>query len=267
MTQEQLKILRQIRKTMIVLIAMTTLGKPTGETELSRILEVSNKLARAQLDSLEKLGLVVRRGRYASFELTGDALELGLLDPSGKLYPTTGKIFLTTGEVFPTPINIINDSVKDLNRDSPESIKTIKTLTRANHYARGARGKIFPSFKVVDKPVDKPVDNFKTSSIDKWEGIPPDLAQAFREVKLMPNDRTRALAQEAHITPDYVRAIYRQLAERGMGSQTGLLVVQLEANMPAPNLMDIGHIRDCTCAECSGPDTYKGWTSSRRDRS
>jgi hypothetical protein len=45
MTPEQLKIVRCNRKSCIVLIVMYTLGRPTGETEISCILEISSKSA------------------------------------------------------------------------------------------------------------------------------------------------------------------------------------------------------------------------------
>jgi DNA-binding IclR family transcriptional regulator len=92
MTPEQLKIARCIRKTCIVLIVMYILGRPTGETEISRILKISSKSARELLDSLERVELVVRTGCCASFELTKDALELGLFDDTGRIYRSSRMI-------------------------------------------------------------------------------------------------------------------------------------------------------------------------------
>jgi hypothetical protein len=241
MTPEQLTIIRQIRKTSIVLIVMFNLCRPTGETEIGRILELSSKSARDKLDSLERLGLVVRRGRFASFELTPNAFELGLCDPSGKIYRSSGNIYRS-------PI-IINELNNDLNNS--DSIKTIKTLTREDHNARNGSGKNFPSSQAVDKPVDNPVDKSGiTFKPDPWDGIPQDLAKAFREARLLPNQLIRNLAQQEHITPEYVRAHYQDLVERGRGGQTGLLVKILEAGTPAPETNSQGHAKNCTCHKC-----------------
>jgi uncharacterized Zn ribbon protein len=273
MTPEQIKIVRQLRKTNIVLIVMFILGKPTGETEIGRILEISNKTAREQLDSLEKLGYVVRTGRFARFEITAAALQLGLLDPSGKLYPKTGKNYPTTGEVFPSSI-IINDSDNNLIKDS-DSITIIKDLTPEDHNAQVRYGKKFHTCQVVpknvpnpvDNPVDNSVDNFeKSSSHDTWEGIPHDLVEAFRKARLLPNQRIHRLAQQKHITPTYVRAHYQDLVKRGRGDQTGLLVKILEANTPMPEVNELGHLLGCECQECQSSGEYRGWESSGRRR-
>jgi hypothetical protein len=266
MTPEQLAIVRQIRKTCIVLIVMYILGKPSGETEIGRILEVSSKTARDKLDSLERLELVVRRGRFASFELTPNAFELGLCDPSGKIYRSSGNIYRTTGNIYRKSIIIINDSDNDL-KDSlnSESITTKRSLTREDHYARDRSGKFFPSRRVVDKTVDKPVDNAVDKSENpsqplNWDGIRPDLARAFREAGLLPNQRVRALAQLEHLTPEYVRAHRQHLVARGKGSHTGLLVKILEGAAPMPEPAQ--HALTCECEECIRPGYYRGWEAS-----
>jgi hypothetical protein len=266
MTPEQLKIVRCIRKTCIVMIVMYILGRPTGETEISRILEISSKSARELLDSLERVELVVRTGRCASFELTQKALELGLFDDTGTIYRSSGEIYRTTGNIYRKSLIIINDSDNDL-KDSlnSESLTTKRSLTREDHYARDRSGKFFPSRRVVPKTVDKPVDN----SVDKsenpsqpfnWDGIPPDLARALREAGLLPNQRVRALAQLEHLTPEYVRAHRQHLVARGKGSHTGLLVKILEGAAPMPEPAQ--HALTCECEECIRPGYYRGWEAS-----
>jgi uncharacterized Zn ribbon protein/biotin operon repressor len=270
MRPEQLNIIRQIRKTIMILVAMYILGKPTGETEIGRVLDISGKSAREQLDSLERLGYVVRNGRKTGFTLTEEALCLGIFDHSGKLYRND------SGKVFRNPI-IINDSdnnlncIKSNNLKNSDSITIIKDLTREDHNAQVRYGKKFHSCQVVDKTVDNPVDNSvdnfeKSSSHDTWEGIPHDLVEAFRKARLLPNQRIHRLAQQKHITPTYVRAHYQDLVKRGRGDQTGLLVKILEANTPMPEVNELGHLLGCECQECQSSGEYRGWESSGRRR-
>jgi hypothetical protein len=247
MTPEQVKFLRQHRKTMPLLVALHILEGPTGETEIARILEISCRSARDLLDSLERLGLAVRTGRYSSFVLSQEALDLKFLDRSGKLFRSS----------------IINNDSDSCLNSSPESIKTIKTLTREDHTARGGSGKKVRFGGYRDKTGENDVDSSGEArrTVD-WEGIPADLVQAFREARLLPNHRTRELAKQEHITPTYVRAHYQELVERGLGDQTGILICTLEANMPMPEVNESGHLKGCECEDCQCSGEYRGWVSS-----
>jgi hypothetical protein len=203
MTPEQLKIVRCIRKTCIVLIVMYILGRPSGETEISRILEISSKSVRDLLDSLERVELVIRTGRCTSFQLTQAALELGLFDDTGRIYRTSGENYRTIGNIYRKSIIIINDSDNGL-KDSlnSESKTTTRSLTPEDHYARDRSGKFFPSRRVVDKTVDNSVDNFsKSSREDSW-GQDPGGPVASLGVGLLPNKWMRRLAEKEHITTE-----------------------------------------------------------------
>jgi DNA-binding PadR family transcriptional regulator len=77
-----------------------------------------------------------------------------------------------------------------------------------------------------------------------------DVWQALRESGIGKNPRTEALARLPHITPEYIRAHFRNLSRRAEGANPGLLISILEAGDPAPALKPNGHLADCYCDEC-----------------
>jgi DNA-binding IclR family transcriptional regulator len=88
LTPELIRYLRSIRKTAILLILLHILDRPTGETEVARILDISVRSAREMLYSLEQLGLVARTARLNGYHLTPEALQLILLVPPNPSPPT-----------------------------------------------------------------------------------------------------------------------------------------------------------------------------------
>ena len=84
----------------------------------------------------------------------------------------------------------------------------------------------------------------------------PKLLRAFRSAGLIMNPRTRALALLPHITPGYVRAHHAQLKANGKASHTGLLITILESGQPAPEIYPNGHLKGCTCDECTRKYRY-----------
>jgi hypothetical protein len=248
--------IRSIHKCASTLILLHYLDEPTGETEVARILGISVSNARVLLASLELLGLVVRTGRYNGYQLSREARSLGLINP--------------TDEIFRYPSIIIND----LNNES-ESQKILKKegeglrAKNINKWGATAKKSRFErraersgESEDEDQPEPKGRKGQKSEPLT-WKGIPKDLAEAFREARLVPNDRIRALAKKKHITPAYVRAQYLDLVERGHGTQTGFLVHALESNLPARELNENGHLKDCRCHDC---DTigggYRGWVTN-----
>ena len=64
--------------------------------------------------------------------------------------------------------------------------------------------------------------------------VDPLIAAALRSAGIMLNNRTRALARMAHITPEYIRAHHQHLYVTRNNRSPGLLVSILESAQPAP---------------------------------
>jgi biotin operon repressor len=86
LTHEQIKFLRATKNSIVTLLLLHLLDRPTGETELACFLGCSTRTARQQLASLEKLGFAFRLSRYSGYTLTDYARHLKLFDPSGRLF-------------------------------------------------------------------------------------------------------------------------------------------------------------------------------------
>jgi DNA-binding IclR family transcriptional regulator len=86
LTPELIRYLRSLRKTAVVLLLLHFLDRPTGETEVARILDLSVRSSREMLHSLEHLGLVSRSARLNGYCLTESARALSLL-PTSPIQP------------------------------------------------------------------------------------------------------------------------------------------------------------------------------------
>jgi DNA-binding MarR family transcriptional regulator len=69
---------RNIKKTAIVLVILARLGRPTGPTEIARILDITRETAQAHLESLDTTGLITRSGIRDGWKLTDDGRQLVL---------------------------------------------------------------------------------------------------------------------------------------------------------------------------------------------
>jgi biotin operon repressor len=72
------------------------------------------------------------------------------------------------------------------------------------------------------------------SSLPEPQPVDPLIEAALRSAGIMLNNRTRALACMAHITPEYIRAHHRHLYVTRNKRSPGLLVSILESAQPAP---------------------------------
>lgn len=101
------------------------------------------------------------------------------------------------------------------------------------------------------------VKKISTTATDLANGLDPRLLRAFRSAGLGLNPRTRALALLPHVTPRYVRAHHAQLKANGKAGRTGLLITILESGLPAPETYPNGHLKGCTCDECTRKYRYR----------
>lgn len=84
----------------------------------------------------------------------------------------------------------------------------------------------------------------KDAEIPRVSGnLSPTILEAYNEVGIGLNNRTIRLAQQPHITPDYIRGHHAILSKRGQGSETGLLIYILESGQPLPASKDDSHDR------------------------
>ena len=100
-TPKETRVFRLLKRTAIVLLLLLRLDKPTGETEISRILEIDNETARTYLRSLADIGLIARANYHHGWILTcaGRQMVLGqpaenprLLAESASLLPSTASL-------------------------------------------------------------------------------------------------------------------------------------------------------------------------------
>ena len=92
--------------------------------------------------------------------------------------------------------------------------------------------------------LDPPNNSFPTTDLD------PAILTAFYQAGIGINHRTRVLAQQAHITPEYILAHNLQLISQDKENSPGLLITILESGQPAPPLNRNGHLEGCTCEAC-----------------
>lgn len=80
---------RNIVKSAIVLIVLWRLGRPSGSSEIAKILDINRETVASHLESLGLIGLVTRTDMRGGYRLTDDGQQLMLQVPGGYLLDET----------------------------------------------------------------------------------------------------------------------------------------------------------------------------------
>jgi hypothetical protein len=93
--------------------------------------------------------------------------------------------------------------------------------------------------------------------------------EAMAEFGILKNKKSLEIAGRDYMTPDYIRALGKDLKKRKNGDyQPGLLVIILDSGVEAPELNKRGHLMDCKCDECQRARYVEGefaWAISNLD--
>ncbi len=115
LTAKEIQQYRNIIKTSVVLIILWRLGRPSGATELAKILGISRETTANYLESLNMTGFITRSEMRGGYHLTDDGRQLMLQVPGGYMLEET----LRTSEI-PTFIDVNYDRQEKLNVGNPD---------------------------------------------------------------------------------------------------------------------------------------------------
>lgn len=89
LTSFEIQRYRNIVKSAIVLIVLWRLGRPSGSSEIAKILDINRETVAGHLESLGLIGLVTRTDIRGGYRLTDDGQQLMLQVPGGYLLDET----------------------------------------------------------------------------------------------------------------------------------------------------------------------------------
>lgn len=240
LTENQLQMLRKVRNAAAVLFLLHLHGRPLDSYDLAELLLVNVRTIQRDLHKLLEAGLIIEKGRSRRFELAppGRALFFGP--------PTDSNVVSGAQRCRSEPV--VNDLSAALKNQESLTINKGENDSSAaaadSPVVLGDRSVVSGDQARQPASVDNSVDNPPPS-------LSPALRKAFGEAGIRVNPRTLRLAGLPHLTPEYVRAHHQELARRGLGRSTGLLIHLLEQGADAPALQENGHVENCTCPDCS----------------
>jgi DNA-binding MarR family transcriptional regulator len=227
-SQQEILLFRSIKSEAIILILMLRMDKPTGETEISEILDMHPETVRSKLRGLARLGLITRTHHKQGYILTGAGSQI---------------VLGATAENPRLEVSSITESLNKLN--------TINTVVIEGATAGFPR--LLPDSA---QNVENPVDNLWIT-VDK-----PEVWEELRSAGILPNERTRKLVARDFMTVDFVKGHKAELRKRGK-MQPGLLITILETGLPAvdydPPLRSSDDTRQKYAAWENTPDSDCDW--------
>jgi hypothetical protein len=233
MNNDEAKLLRSIKKTAVVLLTLIKLNRPSGEKELSEILDISQETMRGYLRSLQRVGLVGKISRYRGWIITGIGSQLVLPE-------------ISASAEFPR-------SNAEIPRSHSHSLTTTMLIKDSN-----INSEIVVETESGNAESALNVKDLSTTTVDNSE-----VWAALERAGIQRNQRTERLVNLEHITAAYIDRHWRRLVKMGKGSETGLLVSILESGQDAPGDNDLPYVKEnrhdksCDCEECRG--YYADW--------
>lgn len=150
---DQVALLRSLKHTAAVFLALLYLDRPTSEAEISDLLQIHQQTARTHLHSLAKSGLITRTHRYAGWILTHGGRQL-VLPASANISPSNVEISPTNANISPSPLklresdsklnlnNSLTDSLTDSTNSNLEETNLLRNLRAAGVYLKTAQSLI-----------------------------------------------------------------------------------------------------------------------------
>ena len=196
-TPKETRVFRLLKRTAIVLLLLLRLDKPTGETEISRILEIDNETARTYLRSLADIGLIARANYHHGWILTCAGRQMVLGQPAENPRPLAENPRLLADSASLLP--------------STASLSSIGSL------------------KAVVAEEEALAENPRVSSEERIQ----QNRQAFRDNGVGWNNCVKSICEMEHVTPDLINAHADRLRKEKRFS-TGILITAVKENDPAP---------------------------------
>lgn len=225
MRTDEIELFRKLKRTAIVVLLMIRLDHPTGEQEIAEVLEINQETARGYLRELSGMGVVAKIKRYNGYILT----ELGR------------QMVLPIGE----PASLFESGSAENPRLSAENPRS-NTPIIINTYSINRE-------EVINNKRAGSAENPRSNNGSAENPRSPNM-DALRDVGIYANDRTRRLAEQDWITPEYIRAHALKLNKP---DAPALLLTILESGAPAPELTGAGHLAGCKCAACEAEKWHR----------
>lgn len=195
LSQAEIARFRSLKKVLVVLLLLFRLDRPATGSEVAALLRLNRETARNYLRRLAALGYAAQ----APFGWT--------ITPAGK------GLFLPPGEAGSPPSS--EALVVSVEEDSDPYLPILTTTIRGGKTA-SRRGKS------------------ASAGEGAAAGLDPAILEAFHAAGILLNRRTRALARQPWITPEYIRDHHARLKALGKGENAGLLITILESAQPVP---------------------------------
>lgn len=129
----QVALLRSLKRTAAVFLALIYLDRPSSEAEISDLLQIHIQTARSHLHSLAKSGLITRTHRYTGWILTHGGRQL-VLPASANISPSRVEIPPSSANISPSPLKLReSDSKLNLNNSLSDSLTDSLNLDSSNN--------------------------------------------------------------------------------------------------------------------------------------